>query len=185
MPKFEIVNKEEAQSKSRFGGKNGQIIAMYMFFIEQLKENKAGKLKATEGETIQAVRRRLGKAAKLTGKNITIKRVNDEVYFWLESESKPSSRKRKTANVPTRSSNKSSSQNVSNMTIQTKDDPEGISQGTPQNMEGNLSIASQEKHPQNEDGLIIQWKERIEESNEVARRNLQMSRRANSVKPSG
>ena len=52
MPKFEIITKEEAQSKSKFTGKSGQIMAMYMFFIEQLKEGKAGKLKAGDGETI-------------------------------------------------------------------------------------------------------------------------------------
>lgn len=95
MPKFEIITKEEAQSKSKFTGKSGQIMAMYMFFIEQLKEGKAGKLKAGDGETIQAIRRRLGKAAKLAGKEIVIKKLHDEIYFWLDVEEKPK-RKRRT-----------------------------------------------------------------------------------------
>lgn len=96
MPKFEIITREEAQSKSKFSGKNGQIMAMYMFFIEQLKDGKAGRLKPGEGETIQAVRRRLGKAAKLAGKELVIKKMHDEIYFWLDTEDKPK-RKRRTA----------------------------------------------------------------------------------------
>lgn len=95
MPKFEIITKDEAKAKSRFGGRNGQVVAMYMFFIEQLKDGKAGRLKPSEGETIQAVRRRLGKAAKLAGKELTIRRVHDEIYFWSGSEenAKPTKRK--------------------------------------------------------------------------------------------
>lgn len=74
---------------------------MYFFFIDELKEGKAGKIRPTEGESIQAVRRRLGSAAKLSGKNITIKRMGDEIYFWLETESKPK-RKKKNASAPAR-----------------------------------------------------------------------------------
>ena len=98
MPKFEIITKEEARSKAKFSGKNGQIMAMYMFFIEQLKEGKAGKLKPSEGETVQAIRRRLGKAAKLAGKDLVIKKLHDEIYFWLNVEEKPKRRRRSSAN---------------------------------------------------------------------------------------
>ena len=95
MPKFEIITKDEARAKSRFGGRSGQIVAMYTFFIEQLKDGKAGHLKPNEGETIQAVRRRLGKAAKLAGKELTIKRVHDEIYFWAGSEESSKKSRRK------------------------------------------------------------------------------------------
>ncbi|MDA0770902.1 MAG: hypothetical protein O2821_11865 [Chloroflexi bacterium] len=95
MPKFELITKDEAQSKSRFGGRSGQVVAMYMFFIEQIREGKAGRLKPSEGETIQAVRRRLGKAAKLAGKELTIKRVHDEIYFWVGAEEGAKQTKRK------------------------------------------------------------------------------------------
>jgi hypothetical protein len=95
LPKFELITKDEARSKSRFGGRSGQILAMYTFFIEQLKDGKAGRLKASEGETIQAVRRRLGKAAKMADKELTIRRVHDEIYFWLSSEESASQSKRK------------------------------------------------------------------------------------------
>ena len=97
MPKFEIVPKMEAVKKTATEGKRGQIMALYMFFIEQLKEGKAGKLQPSEGETIQAVRRRLGAAAKMLGKEITVKRFGKEVYFWLSTDQrKKRARNRKT-----------------------------------------------------------------------------------------
>ena len=96
MPKFELITKDEARSKSRFGGRSGQILAMYTFFIEQLEDGKAGRLKASEGETIQAVRRRLGKAAKMADKELIIRRVHDEIYFWVGSEESASQSKRTT-----------------------------------------------------------------------------------------
>ena len=37
---------------------------------------------------VERVRRRLGAAAKISGKQITVKRFGDEVYFWLDSEKK-------------------------------------------------------------------------------------------------
>ena len=67
---------------------------MYSFFIEKLKDGKAGHLRPSEGETVQAVRRRLGKAAKLAGKSLEIRRVHDEVYFWLDGNS-PSKKSRR------------------------------------------------------------------------------------------
>ena len=94
MPKFELINKEDAENKTRFAGKSGRILSMYSFFIDQLKDGKAGHLKPSEGETVQAVRRRLGKAAKLAGKSLEIRRVHDEVYFWLDSNS-PSKKPRR------------------------------------------------------------------------------------------
>ena len=87
MPKFEIVSKDEAVKKTATAGKRGQILALYLFFIDELKDGKAGKLRASDGESVQAVRRRLGAAAKLSGKNVVIKRFGGEIYFWLEAES--------------------------------------------------------------------------------------------------
>ena len=97
MPKFEILTKEEAQNKARFSGERGKIMAMYMFFIEQLKDGKAGRLKPGEGETVHAVRRRLGKAAKLLGKDLVIKKINDEVYFWPNVQVNPEPKRRRRA----------------------------------------------------------------------------------------
>lgn len=105
MPKFELIDKEDAEGRTKFAGKSGRILSMYSFFIEQLKDGKAGHLRPSEGETVQAVRRRLGKAAKLAGKSLEIRRVHDEVYFWLDggSPSKQSRRKSPT-NGPVTSS---------------------------------------------------------------------------------
>ena len=97
MPKFEVINKEDAENKTRFAGKSGRIMSMYSFFIEQLKDGKAGHLRPSEGETVQAVRRRLGKAAKLAGKSLEIRRVHDEVYFWLDGTSPSKKPRRKSA----------------------------------------------------------------------------------------
>ncbi len=95
MPKFELIDKEDAEGRTKFAGKSGRILSMYSFFIEQLKDGKAGHLKPSEGETVQAVRRRLGKAAKLAGKSLEIRRVHDEVYFWLDGSSPPKKSRRK------------------------------------------------------------------------------------------
>ena len=59
---------------------------MYSFFLEQLNEGKAGRLKPGENETIQSVRRRLGEAVKLSEKSFTIKRVQDELFFWISPD---------------------------------------------------------------------------------------------------
>ena len=94
MPKFEIVSREDAVKRTTHTGKRGEIIALYLFFIDQLKDGKAGKLKPSENETIQAIRRRLGAAAKIAEKNLTIKRVGDEVYFWIDPNNQRTSKRR-------------------------------------------------------------------------------------------
>ena len=83
MPNFELVPLEVAMMKSATTGKRGEVIKEYLGYIERLEEGKAGKLQVTEGERPGAVRRRLGAAAKLVGKNLVIKRVGEEIYFWV------------------------------------------------------------------------------------------------------
>ncbi len=85
MPKFEIVSKDEAMKRTAFTGKRGEIMSLYLFFIEELKEGQAGRLRPSENETAQAIRRRLGAAAKVAGKRLAIKRIGDEIYFWIDS----------------------------------------------------------------------------------------------------
>ena len=92
MPKFDLIPVEEAIAKSATG-KRAQMAREYLGYVEQLGEGQAGRLQAAEGETIGAVRRRLGTAAKLAGKNLTIKRVGDEVYFWVKEEAAPGRRR--------------------------------------------------------------------------------------------
>ncbi len=84
MPTFELVPIEEAMRKTATLGKRGELLMGYMKYVDELEEGQAGRLQATPGETVGAVRRRLGAAAKLAGKDIVIKRTKDEVYFWVE-----------------------------------------------------------------------------------------------------
>ena len=81
MPTFELIPLDEAMMKSATG-KRAQMIAEYVGFIEKLQEGQAGKLQPSEGETAMALRRRLGAAAKLAGRELVIRRAGDEVYFW-------------------------------------------------------------------------------------------------------
>ena len=81
MPTFELVTVEEVAMKTT-PGKRAKILEEYLGYVEQLKSGQAGKLQPSEGETTTAVRRRIGAAAKLVGKDLVIKRVGDDVYFW-------------------------------------------------------------------------------------------------------
>jgi hypothetical protein len=82
MPVFDLVAQPEAQLKTATG-KRAAIIKEYLGYIDQLKKGQAGRLQPAEGESVGAVRRRLGAAAKLAGKELVIKRADEEVYFWV------------------------------------------------------------------------------------------------------
>ena len=88
MPNFERVPLVEAKLRTT-SRKRAQMIQEFVAYIEQLGRGEAGKLQASEGESVAAVRRRLGAAAKAAGKNLTIKRTGDELYFWIESRGRP------------------------------------------------------------------------------------------------
>ena len=82
MPNFEMVSLAEAEMKSATG-RRAEITREYLGYIDQLQRGEAGRLEASEGESISAVRRRLGAAAKVAGKELVIKRRGDEIYFWV------------------------------------------------------------------------------------------------------
>ena len=84
MPNFELVSLDEALIKSSLAGKRGEVMKEYLGYINRLVEGQAGKLQVSNEETPAAVRRRLGAASKLAGKALVIKRVGDEIFFWLE-----------------------------------------------------------------------------------------------------
>ena len=94
MPNFEVMPLSEAMLRSSTG-RRAQIIQEYLAYIEKLEPGRAGKLQLAEGETVAAIRRRLGAAAKLFGKPVTIKRVGDEVFFWLKKEEQTTRRRRR------------------------------------------------------------------------------------------
>ena len=81
MPTFKAVSRNEAMMQTATG-KKGQLLRQYAGFIEQVPEGEAGSLSPEEGESVAAVRRRLGAAAKLLGKKLTMKRVDNAVLFW-------------------------------------------------------------------------------------------------------
>jgi hypothetical protein len=82
MPQFNNVSVEEAQAKSSTG-KRAELLQEYSDYLDQLKPGGAGSLKVGPGETTQAVRRRLGAAAKAAGKPLAIRRTADTIFFWI------------------------------------------------------------------------------------------------------
>ena len=97
MPDFEVVPLQQAIASSSTRGRT-DAIREYSQFIEQLGRDKAGKLTPSDGETVATVRRRLGSAVKASGKNIQIKRVGAEVFFWEETPKRRGGRPRKNSN---------------------------------------------------------------------------------------
>ena len=84
MPHFEQLPLAEAQARSATG-KRAQILNEYLQYVESVPTGQAGQLRAGVGETLNAVRRRLGAAAKAAGKTIVIRRADDVVYFWVQA----------------------------------------------------------------------------------------------------
>ena len=97
MPNFEVVPRQQAMASSSPRGRL-DAIREYSRFIEQLGRDEAGKLTPSDGETVATVRRRLGSAVKASGKNIQIKRLGAEIYFWEEPSKRRGGRPRKNAN---------------------------------------------------------------------------------------
>ena len=94
MPTFDLVSVEEAKVKAA-SGKRAEINREYLGYIEKLRAGRAGRLQASEGETASAIRRRLGSAAKLAGKSLAYKRVDDTVYFWTKPRAASSTGRRR------------------------------------------------------------------------------------------
>ena len=93
MPTFDIVSLAEAESRSA-SGKRAQVTREYLEYLSRLKSGQAGKLEPSDGETAAAVRRRLGTAAKLAGRNLVIRRRGDQIYFWDKPGTGPRKRGR-------------------------------------------------------------------------------------------
>ena len=93
MPTFEVIPLQEAQVKTATG-RRGQFLQQYAEYIQQLPEGQAGKLQAAEDEKVSTVRRRLTLAATALGQKLTIKRMGDELYFWVEPSQEERPRRR-------------------------------------------------------------------------------------------
>ena len=81
MPTFAVVPIEQAQ-RPPANSKRDLLLKAYQGFIERVGPRQAGSLAPEGDETPQAVRRRLGAAAKLSGVNLTVRRAGQTVYFW-------------------------------------------------------------------------------------------------------
>ncbi len=82
MPQFELLSAQEAAVRSS-QSKRSKAIAEYIDYINRLGKDQAGRLSPASGESVIQVRRRLGAAAKALGRDITIKRVEEDIYFWV------------------------------------------------------------------------------------------------------
>ena len=94
MPHFDTMLLEEAVLKASTG-RRAEITKEYLGYIDQLGEGQAGRLRVGESETVATVRRRLGAAAKVSGKNLVIRRVGDELLFWTEPGKRPANGRRR------------------------------------------------------------------------------------------
>ena len=81
MPTFESVTLSEAQLQSATGPR-AALIREYVGYIERVPIGEAGLLSAGPGESLAAIRRRLGAAARVLGIDLTVRRSEDTLYFW-------------------------------------------------------------------------------------------------------
>ena len=94
MPRFQVMPVDEALMRAS-SGKRALINREYLGYIERLGVGQAGHLEVSEGETVGAIRRRLGSAAKAAGKDLTIKRVGDAILFWVKGQESGTSPRRR------------------------------------------------------------------------------------------
>ncbi len=78
MPELQIVSLEEAQGQ-------GRLVPDYVALIQQIPQDKAGKLVLSEGENAITARKWLVLAAKAMDIPLGIRRRGRTIYFWVES----------------------------------------------------------------------------------------------------
>ena len=93
MPTFDRVSIGEARARTATG-KRAELLQEYVGYVQGVAPGEAGMLEAGEGETTQAIRRRLTAAAEVLGKNLEVRRSASAVYFWA-SEGRRRGRPRK------------------------------------------------------------------------------------------
>ena len=62
-------------------GKRATLLQEYVGYIERVAPGEAGKLETGEGETTQAIRRRLNAAAEALGKRLEFRRTDTTVLL--------------------------------------------------------------------------------------------------------
>ena len=81
MPTFSILSVGEVRGASA-SGKRAELLTEYIGYIQRVGPGQAGRLTLAEGETTQAIRRRLSAAAETLGTSLDIRRTATAVYFW-------------------------------------------------------------------------------------------------------
>lgn len=95
MPTFSVVMASEARASITIA-KRAELLGEYIGYIERVGAGEAGVLTVGEGETTQAIRRRLSAAAETLSRNLEVRRTGNTVYFWAQ-EGRRRGRPRKTA----------------------------------------------------------------------------------------
>ena len=81
MPTFDTLPLNEARANSATG-ERAALLQEYMGYIQRVAPGQAGKLELGDGETTQAIRRRLTAAAEALGTELQVRRTANAVYFW-------------------------------------------------------------------------------------------------------
>ena len=81
MPTFSTLSVAEARARTATG-QRAALLQEYVGYIERVGPGEAGRLQAGEGETTQAIRRRISAAAEALGKQLEFRRADNTVYFW-------------------------------------------------------------------------------------------------------
>ena len=81
MPTFSVLLASEARGQSA-SGKGAELLQEYIGYIQRVAPGQAGVLTAGEGETTQAIRRRLNAAATALGTSLDVWRTSNTIYFW-------------------------------------------------------------------------------------------------------
>ncbi len=87
MPIFTRTSMEDALEKTRAVTRK-KVLEDYLGFIDRLTVGRAVKAVPSEDESMATVRRRVGDAARMSGKDVEIKRADDGVYFWLKKRAR-------------------------------------------------------------------------------------------------
>ena len=83
MPTFDTLPLNEARANSSTG-QRAALLQEYIAYIQRVGAGQAGRLEPGDGETTQAVRRRLNAAAEALGKELQVRRSANAVYFWTQ-----------------------------------------------------------------------------------------------------
>ena len=95
MPVFDLIPMQEAVVRCALTGKRGEIMEEYFGYVSQLKARQSRETEPGGRRHFSAVKQRLGTAAKLKGKQLVVKQVDDDVYFWEAETQKRRGRPRK------------------------------------------------------------------------------------------